>query len=234
MNRGFMEKEVLTIAETASYLKVSEKTIRRLIDDGAIPCAKVGGQWRFMRTMLVYWLQSQMNVVPQQEYINSLLSQKEAISVARLIDPSCVFMNLQPDSPEIILKILSDSMARCGAIADEDLFLEQLMEREKIMPTGIGKGIAIPHPRTSGISPVIRSALAIGFCPQGIDFNSLDGTKTYLFIVIASRTDQVHLRVLTLLTRMAGDDSFLPAVFNMKSPAAFISYLLEKETEILS
>jgi len=229
-----MEKEVLTIAETASYLKVSEKTIRRLIEEDAIPCAKVGGQWRFMRTMVNHWLQSQMNVVPQQEYMNTLLSHKEAISVTRLIDPSCVFWNLHAYSSKEILSLLSNSLLTSGAISDRELFIGQLLEREKIMPTGIGKGIAIPHPRSSGKPPVLRSALAVGYSPEGIDFNSFDGSKTHLFIVIASSTESVHLRILTLLTRIAADDSFLPSVLNMENPAAFISYLLEKETEILS
>jgi len=52
----------LTLIEAAHYLKVSKKTIQRLIAAGSIPCAKVGGQWRFLKEILDIWLQSQMNV----------------------------------------------------------------------------------------------------------------------------------------------------------------------------
>ncbi len=223
----------MTLGETAQYLKVSEKTIHRMIEDNAIPCAKIGGQWRFVKTMLDSWLQSQMNVIPQQDYINALQAQKESISLARLIDPSCVFLDLPSITPEYVLRTLSESLKKCGALTDEDAYLQQLLDREKLMSTGIGRGIAFPHPRRSGILPVKYSALAVGYCPDGLEFAALDGDKTYLFIAIASSSDPVHLRVLSLLTRIAGEEDFLPTVRNMSNATEIIRFVMEKETEIL-
>ena len=51
---------MLTLTETARYLKVSEKTILRMIAEDAIPCVKIGGQWRFMQSALDSWLLSKM------------------------------------------------------------------------------------------------------------------------------------------------------------------------------
>ena len=229
-----MDKEILTLAETANYLKVSEKTVRRLIDDDAIPCAKVGGQWRFMKPMLQNWLQSQMKVVPQQAYMDTLMSQKEAISVSSLIDPSCIFWNMSPGPPGIILDTLSESLYKCGAVDNKGQFLIQLLEREEMMSTAIGKGLALPHPRISGRPPVLRSALAVGYCPEGIDFESIDGSKTHLFVVIASHTDPVHLRILSFFSKVGGQESFISDLSKLKNAKEFQSFLVEKETEILS
>ncbi len=55
-----MEKNILTLAETAQYLKVSEKTIQRLIGTHDIPCVRVGGQWRFLQSSLDHWLEARM------------------------------------------------------------------------------------------------------------------------------------------------------------------------------
>ena len=55
-----MEKNILTLAETAQYLKVSEKTIQRLIGTDDIPCVRVGGQWRFIQSSLDHWLEARM------------------------------------------------------------------------------------------------------------------------------------------------------------------------------
>ncbi len=228
-----MESIVLTLAETARYLKVSEKTIHRMIEDNAIPCAKIGGQWRFMKTMLDGWLQSQMNVIPQKDYIDALHAQKDAISLGRLIDPSCVFLDLPAVTPEHLLRTLSHALKQSGALSEEDSYLQQLLEREKLMSTGIGHGIALPHPRQSGLSPVRYSALAVGYCPEGIDFNAIDGEKTHLFITIASSSDPVHLRVLSLLTRIAGDSQLLSVVADMKSPTELIRFFMEREIGIL-
>ena len=49
--------ELMTVKEVASYLRVTEKTIYRLLERGSIPAIKVGHQWRFDRTLIDKWLQ---------------------------------------------------------------------------------------------------------------------------------------------------------------------------------
>lgn len=230
--RGNMEKEVLTLAEAARYLKVSEKTIRRLIDEDAIPCAKVGGQWRFMKQTIQQWLQSQMKVVPQQAYLNTLI-QKEAISLSSLIDPVCVFWDMDAKTSQSVLYTLSQSLQDAGAVENTGQFLVQLLEREKMMSTGIGNGIALPHARLSGQPPVLRSALAIGFVREGIDFSAIDGAKTHLFVVIASHTDPVHLRILSFFSKIAGNKNFLPSLMALRNKNDFLSFLVDQESEAI-
>jgi excisionase family DNA binding protein len=53
-----MPDEILTIAEVAEYLKVTEKTVYGLAQKRQIPGFKVGGQWRFRRTDIATWIGS--------------------------------------------------------------------------------------------------------------------------------------------------------------------------------
>ena len=50
-----MDDEILTLREVAEYLKVTEKTIYRLLADKRIPAFKVGGSWRFHKSEVVDW-----------------------------------------------------------------------------------------------------------------------------------------------------------------------------------
>ena len=59
------QKEVMTLGEVASYLKVAERTVLRMVHNGEIPCAKVGGQWRFLRTVVDDWLISRITFPPR-------------------------------------------------------------------------------------------------------------------------------------------------------------------------
>jgi excisionase family DNA binding protein len=52
-------EEILTIREVAEFLKVTERTIYRLVAEGKIPSFKVGGSWRFQRVDLVQWMNEQ-------------------------------------------------------------------------------------------------------------------------------------------------------------------------------
>jgi excisionase family DNA binding protein len=45
-------EDLLTIAETALYLRVSESTVRRMVKDGRIPATQIGRQWRIPRAAL--------------------------------------------------------------------------------------------------------------------------------------------------------------------------------------
>ena len=48
---------LMTVEEVARYLRVTEKTIYRLLERGSIPATKVGRQWRFDSTLIDEWLQ---------------------------------------------------------------------------------------------------------------------------------------------------------------------------------
>lgn len=49
--------EIMTIGETAEYLRISLSSLYKLAHDGRIPCQKVGRQWRFRREGIDRWLE---------------------------------------------------------------------------------------------------------------------------------------------------------------------------------
>lgn len=54
-----MNEKILTIKEVASYLKVTEKSIYRLLSQGKFPGFKVGGTWRFKQSEIERWINTQ-------------------------------------------------------------------------------------------------------------------------------------------------------------------------------
>ena len=74
--------KLLTVEELADYLRVTEKTIYRLLRQGKIPSTKVGRQWRFDRSLVDEWLQrnsvgakANILVVDDEETIRSLFKE---------------------------------------------------------------------------------------------------------------------------------------------------------------
>jgi excisionase family DNA binding protein len=51
--------DVLTVHDVASYLRVNEKTVYRLVQGGVLPGFKVAGTWRFRRQDLDRWIDEQ-------------------------------------------------------------------------------------------------------------------------------------------------------------------------------
>lgn len=59
MTQNTSSEGVLTLAEVAAYLKVTERTIYRLAGAKKIPAFKVGGVWRFSRADIDSWIKAQ-------------------------------------------------------------------------------------------------------------------------------------------------------------------------------
>jgi excisionase family DNA binding protein len=76
------ETGIFTIAEIATYLKVTEKTIYRLAGTRQIPAFKVGGSWRFSKNEINEWItrESTRNVTPRQR---SGVQRKTTVQTAR-------------------------------------------------------------------------------------------------------------------------------------------------------
>jgi nitrogen PTS system EIIA component len=84
--------------------------------------------------------------------------------------------------------------------ADCDALISSLKEREEIMSTGIGFGIAIPHAKIEGIKSL---SFAAGISKEGINFDSMDGLPVNLIILVVAGNNQ-HRDYLGLLSSIMG------------------------------
>ena len=57
MDRNFDQIRLLTLAEAASLLQVSTRTLQRMIRNHDLPALKVGGQWRMRASQLTNWIE---------------------------------------------------------------------------------------------------------------------------------------------------------------------------------
>jgi len=57
--------KLLTLAEAASILKISKRTLHRMIQHRQIPAFKVGGQWRILESRFQEWVQDEENATPK-------------------------------------------------------------------------------------------------------------------------------------------------------------------------
>jgi len=109
----------------------------------------------------------------------------------------------KPDLLERMLKLLDDKRL----IKDFPHVLRDVIEREKVMSTGIGSGVAIPHAYTDGVD---RLVTAFFRARSGVDFDALDNEDVDLFFLIlgpkASRKD--HIRILARISRLLNHGAF--------------------------
>jgi len=99
----------------------------------------------------------------------------------------------------------------------EDNIFNGLNEREKLMSTGFGKGIAMPHCAFKDITEFVIGILTI---PEGVDFDSLDGKRTKLFVFMISPESKrnEHIRLLSGISRILDKPDFVDRLVSIKKP----------------
>lgn len=125
------------------------------------------------------------------------------------------------NNKEQVISQMVDLMENNGNIIDKEKYKKVVLEREKEGTTGIGEGIAIPHGKTDAVSRPGLSAMVV---PDGMDFDSLDGQPTKLIFLIAAPNtkDNIHLDVLSRLSTLLMDKSFIEELLKAETPEEFI------------
>ena len=125
---------------------------------------------------------------------------------------------------------LVDLMEAGGNLNNKELYKERVLAREAEGSTGIGEGIAIPHAKTEAVN---EPGLASMIVRDGVDYESLDDEPAHLFFMIAAPAGgaDVHLEVLSRLSRMLMDDDFRDALMQAKTPEEYLSTIDKAEAE---
>ena len=97
------------------------------------------------------------------------------------------------------LSAMVELLAASPQISDPEALHKAIVERENILSTGIGCGIAVPHAK---IPSVARFVMAVGVCPEGMAFDSIDGEPVTILVMIAGPDGQQdqYLRILAKVT----------------------------------
>lgn len=96
-------------------------------------------------------------------------------------------------------------LANSGAVRNWETVLADVRERENIMSTGMQHGVAFPHGKSDAVT---HTCVALGISRNGVDFDSLDGEKCKVFVMIVSpkKTSSPHMLLLSSMSYILRDE----------------------------
>lgn len=197
---------MLSIQDVSRELRVSEKTIRRMLWRGEINGIRVGGQWRFPVENLAGLLPARTPVAAREQ--GTPIPQR-TVSIRESIEVGGIHHRIAGETPDEVLRNIVNATT-CVPRAARPALFEAVREREALCSTGIGNGVAVPHPRVPARTPDSRipSCIALHFLESPVDFGSVDNEKvSVLFLLLSS--PQEHLQALARLIRLLREDSLL-------------------------
>lgn len=124
-----------------------------------------------------------------------------AVNLAELIHKGGVFKDVEGSSPEEIYKKITEMMNLPAGLSAEVVY-NALCDREKIMSTAVGNGIALPHARIPLLKDEGDQRICVIYLKNPIDMNAPDERKVFVMFIILSANQHTHLQVLSELVQL--------------------------------
>ena len=176
-----MEDDILTIEEVAKYLRVSDRTGYDWAQKGEIPAGKIGTVWRFKKSEVEKWVNERLSSSSNTKKTD------DAVQVKNILSPDRVVFITQSAKRDALTE-LANVLANAPQVKRGDELLSEILKREELMSTAVGRGIAIPHVRLSSVTDLV---MAVGVCRTPLsDFQTVDDKPVNLLIMIAAAYNQ--------------------------------------------
>ena len=212
--------DILTIDEVAKYLRVSERTVYDWAQKGEIPSGKLGTVWRFKKTELERWVNERLSV-------SKLTPQSGNIHLESILSPDrIIFLNFSAKRDALLA--LVDNISTSPQIKNRQELAQEILKREDLMSTAIGRGIAIPHIRLSSVTDLVVS---VGISQTDIiDFQALDDEPVRLLFMIAAATSQhaYYLQTLSFFSSRLKNAELRNALLTAQTPHEAYGVLVGK------
>ncbi|MBD3296018.1 MAG: helix-turn-helix domain-containing protein [Candidatus Omnitrophica bacterium] len=225
------QTKVLTTRELADYIKLNEKTILKMAQQGELPGRKIGNQWRFHLEAVDRFLQRDLMRIPEDTLDSIINMTDECIPLSRLFDIALMDLYYKADTKKQVLKGLVDIARRGGVTRSRGRLFKQLLERETLLSTAVGNGIAIPHPRNPDPDMFKTTSIIMARSSEGLEFDAPDGRKVNLFFMICAPDMKVHLRLMAKLSKLLHIEGVFDRFMKASDEEDIIRMLLELEKQ---
>jgi DNA binding domain, excisionase family len=214
--------DILTIEEVAKYLRVSERTVYDWAQKGEIPAGKIGTVWRFKKDEIEKWVNERLT--------SSMKNGQNAqlVQVQNILSPDRIVI-LSHSTRHDVLVALSETLGTAPQIKNRQELTVEILKREELMSTAIGRGIAIPHVRLSSVTDLV---MAVGLCKNDIiDFQTIDDVPVRLLFMIAAAYNQhsYYLQTLSFFSSKLKSQTLRDGLLAATTPLEAYNLLIAKE-----
>ncbi len=145
-----------------------------------------------------------------------------------VLNEDLVNISLTGNNRDECIKELIDKLATARTLKNVDSIFDAVLEREKIMTTGVGNGIAIPHCKHTD-SP--EFAVCLGIQPKGIDFQSIDKKNVnIIFLLVGPENNPgLHIKLLSRISRLMSNEELRQQLLECKSDKEAFDLIHDEE-----
>lgn len=152
------------------------------------------------------------------------------MKITDLLKKESIALDVKVDSKGAAIDYLVDLMDKSGRLNDKEGYKKGILAREALGSTAVGDGIAIPHAKVAAVNEPGLAAMVV---PEGVDYESFDGSPANLLFMIAAPDGEAdaHLEALSKLSMVLMDPDFKNALVKAKTADEFLKLINDKEAD---
>jgi fructose-specific phosphotransferase system IIA component len=150
------------------------------------------------------------------------------MKICDLLKENLIIPEFEGTSKEDVINELINLFKGDERIDDLEKVRTAVLDREKIMSTGVGKGFAIPHGKTNAINEIIA---AFGKTKNPIDYQALDNQPVNLIFLLVGKDNLIstHIKLLSRISRMMNNDDFRNKLLEAKDQKEILGIFQAEE-----
>ncbi len=200
-----MKRSMKTVADA---LELPVSTVERWIRQGRIPIQRQGHEAAFSPAALKKWAAAHhlpfcLDGGPTSECAPVALQ-----TLVAAMQRGAVYHRVTGADATLTLRAAVDKIEFLPDAIRTEL-ADKLIHREELSSTGIGNGIAIPHPREPLAQPPEAPVIVTCFLDRPVDFRAIDDRPVFVFFILISPTVKDHLHLLSRLSYCIRDKDFV-------------------------
>ena len=219
----------LKLKEVAELLNTPEKTVLGWVKDRKLRAYKIYNQYRFNRDELNEWILK--GKIPVSAEVFQKVQTSVPVSLVKLVMRGGICFDVTGENVREVLSSAVHAISLPAEIDREEI-LSSLLEREEMMTTGLGEGIALPHPRNPILADVDSESVSICPLKHPVDFNAIDGLPVHTMIVILSANPRRHLEILSKVSFLCRQSDFVRSIREHADAEEIIRCVQKAELEI--
>ena len=153
------------------------------------------------------------------------------MQISELLSEQYTVVGIPPGDKKSVISNLIDVLKGHPSVKDLEAVRTAVHDREAVMSTGVGNGLAIPHAKTSAVDDTV-AVLAVTQGP--VEFDAIDGEPVrILFLLVGTpESKSSHVRILSRISRLMNLKRFREQLLSAETGSDLLSFLSDRENQL--
>jgi len=207
------DTKLMTIAETAEYLKVNEAVISEMMKAKTLKRQGIGRNIRIDKKEVDEWLAGL-----SESEIEKLAMKRVICHFQDYFKLENIFLDFTADNKYEAISNMSKKARDLGIVKDHKWLYEIVVAREDLVSTAVGNGVAMLHPRHMHPTKIKAPTVLFGRTQDGVEFDAPDDLPVTLFFMLLLHNDKQHLFSLSFISKFLMNEANITLLRNAKTP----------------